>query len=243
MVSIVCAPVWKTPLPDLTATLPFRLVPFPFGMLKLSYRYDQTAARLKVEGLPDISADHGDGVIGILSTWTLQFVGSPEMEGKREHLEAMLATVLPYARYRLSGVARRCGDDTSPVCLSPADGGRHQLELRSTQPGVDPLIISLDDAELADLVRCLDAMRLDQRVQISWPLHMDRPLARRELAERVPLVKRLAPSVLGGGAFVVVAALASLLPMPELQTPKPAVVSTEQPADADPTKSAPSEGE
>ena len=78
-------------------------------MLKLAYRYDQTAARLMVEGLPDISADHGQGVIGILSSWKLQFVGSPELEGRREHLEAMLATVLPYARYMLSGVTRPCG--------------------------------------------------------------------------------------------------------------------------------------
>jgi hypothetical protein len=200
-------------------------------MLKLSYRYDQTAARLKVEGLPDISADHGDGVIGILSTWTLQFVGSPELEGKREHLEAMLATVLPYARFRLSGVSRRCGDDASPVSLAPAEDGRHQLELRSSQPGVEPLSISLDDAELCDLVRCLDAMRLDQRVQISWPLSSDRPLARRELAERVPLVNRLAPSVLGGGAFLLVAGLVSLLPLPEIKTPKPTSASTEQPAE------------
>jgi len=207
-------------------------------MLKLSYRYDQTAARLKVEGLPDISADHGEGVIGILSTWTLQFVGSPELEGKREHLEAMLSTVLPYARYRLSGVARRCGDDTSPVSLAPADGGKHQLELRSSQPGVEPLSITLDDAELADLVRCLDAMRLDPRVQIPWPLSTDRPLARRELAERVPLVKRLAPSVLGGSAFVVVAALVSLLPLPEIKTPKPSSASTEQPAEQSPEQPA-----
>jgi hypothetical protein len=201
-------------------------------MLKLSYRYDQTAARLKVEGLPDISADHGQSVIGILSTWTLQFVGSPELEGKREHLEALLATVLPYARYRLSGVERRCGDETSPVSLAPADGGRHQLELRSRQPGVEPLSISLDDAELADLVRCLDAMRLDPRVQITWPLPMDLPLARRELAERVPLVQRLAPSVLGGGAFAVVAALVALLPLPDIKTPKPSSAPTEQPADS-----------
>jgi hypothetical protein len=103
--------------------------------------------------------------------------------------------------------------------------------LRSSQPGVEPLSISLDDAELCDLVRCLDAMRLDQRVQISWPLSSDRPLARRELAERVPLVNRLAPSVLGGGAFLLVAGLVSLLPLPEIKTPKPTSASTEQPAE------------
>lgn len=36
-------------------------------MLNLSFRYDQTAVRLQVEGLPDFSAGHGDGALGILS--------------------------------------------------------------------------------------------------------------------------------------------------------------------------------
>ena len=189
-------------------------------MFNLSYRYDQTAARLMVEGLPDISAGHGQGVIGILSSWKLQFVGSPELEGKREHLEAMLATVLPYARYRLSGVARPFGEADSAVSLAPATNGGHQLELRSSKPGVSPLTIALDDAELADLVRCLDAMRLDPRVQIAWADQSDRPLARRELAERVPLMKRLAPSVLGGSVLLVVALLSALVPLPESKQPK-----------------------
>jgi hypothetical protein len=196
-------------------------------MFNLSYRYDQTAARLMVEGLPDISAGHGQGVIGILSSWKLQFVGSPELEGKREHLEAMLATVLPYARYLLSGVARPFGDADSPVSLAPADNGGHQLELRSSKPGVSPLTIALDDAELADLVRCLDAMRLDSRVQIAWADQRDRPLARRELAERVPLMKRLAPSVMGGSALLVVALLSALVPLPESKQPKQEVVPTD----------------
>ena len=210
-------------------------------MLKLAYRYDQTAARLMVEGLPDISADHGQGVIGILSSWTLEFVSSPALEGKREHLEAMLATVLPYARYQVSGVARSFGDAESPVALSPGDGGGHLLELRSSQPGVQPLSISLDDAELADLVRCLDAMRLDPRVQIPWPEQQDRPLARRELADRTSLVKRVAAPVLGGSALLVVAVLASLIPLPEFKKPKPAnpAVETSLPTSADGDASAP----
>ena len=107
------------------------------------------------------------------------------------------------------------------MALLPREGGGHQLELRSSQPGVQPLTIALDDAELADLVRCLDAMRLDPRVQIAWPELQDRPLARRELVDRTSLVKRLAAPVLGSSALVVVAVLASLIPLPELKQPKP----------------------
>ena len=86
--------------------------------------------------------------------------------------------------------------------------------------------IQLDDAELADLVRCLDAMRLDPRVQIAWVAQNDRPLARRELAERIPLMKRIAAPVLGGSALVVAALLVSLLPLPSLKPTKPAAEPT-----------------
>ena len=125
-------------------------------MLKLSYRYDQTAARLEVDGLPDFSSGHGDSVIGILSAWRLQLVGAPELEGKRDHLEALMAVVFPYARHQISGVSRPEGWSHHPVSIRPVDGG-HQLELTSSQPDVPPLEIKLDDADLADLLRCLDA--------------------------------------------------------------------------------------
>jgi len=181
-------------------------------MLKLSYRYDQTAARLEVEGLPDFSSDQGTGVIGILSSWRLQVVGAPELEGKRDHLEALLTAVLTYARHQLSGVSRRFGADDAPVSMAPVEGG-HQLELRSSQPGVQPLMIRLDDAELADLVRCLDAMRLDPRVQVRWPLPSDAPLQRRDLAERIPLMVRLGAPILGGSALVLATVLAVMVPV------------------------------
>ena len=44
-------------------------------MLKKTYQYEQNAARLVVEGLPDLSAGHSNEVIGILSSWRLQLIG------------------------------------------------------------------------------------------------------------------------------------------------------------------------
>ena len=76
-------------------------------MLKTTYQYEQTAARLVVEGFPDLSAGHSNEAIGILSSWRLQLIGAPELEGTRDHLEALMAAVMPYARHRLSGVQRR----------------------------------------------------------------------------------------------------------------------------------------
>ncbi|MEJ6585609.1 MAG: DUF4335 domain-containing protein [Synechococcus sp. ChSW.bin.154] len=189
-------------------------------MLKLSYRYDQTAARLEVDGLPDFSSGHRDSVIGIMSAWRLQLVGAPELEGKRDHLEALMAVVLPYARHQISGVSRPEGWSHHPVSIRPVDGG-HQLGLSSSQPDVPPLEIKLDDADLADLLRCLDALRADDRVAISWPEIINHPLSRRELVERVPLVRRLAAPVLGGVALVVVGVMAMVVPLPSQETKAP----------------------
>ena len=189
-------------------------------MLKLSYRYDQTAARLEVDGLPDFSSGHGDSVIGILSAWRLQLVGAPELEGKRDHLEALMAVVFPYVRHQISGVSRPEGWSHHPVSIRPIDGG-HQIGLKSSQPDVPPLEIKLDDADLAALLRCLDALRADDRVAISWPEIINHPLSRRELVERVPLVRRLAAPAFGGVALVVVGVMAMVVPIPSQENKAP----------------------
>ena len=64
-------------------------------MLKTTYQYEQTAARLVVEGFPDLSAGQSNEAIGILSSWRLQLIGAPELEGTRDHLEALMAAVMP----------------------------------------------------------------------------------------------------------------------------------------------------
>ena len=182
-------------------------------MLKTVHRYEQTAARLVVEGYPDLSAGQDGDTIGILSAWKLQLVGAPELEGTRDHLEAMMAAVMPYARHQLSGVGGRFGAEQSFVGIE-AVNGKHQLQLRSSREGVQPLQLLLDDADLADLVRCLDRLRLDEKVKLQWTFPADQPLARRELVERIPLQRRLGPAALGGLVLSLSAALALVLPLP-----------------------------
>ncbi len=89
-------------------------------------------------------------------------------------------------------------------------GTGHQLELRSSREGVEPLQIKLDDADLADLVRCLDRLRLDERVKLTWTIPTDQALKRHELVDRIPLQRRLAAPVLGGFALAATVAVALL---------------------------------
>ncbi len=191
------------------------LAMFASVSMKKTLQYDQQSCRLTLEGLPDLSAGHGADAVGILTGWSLAWVGRPEeLEGRREHLQAILQVVLPYARHLISGVPRRIGSTEDPACLAPGEDGRHVLTLRSSQEGVEPLVLPLDDAELADLVRVLDRLRLDPRLQVELPQPACRPLRGREVQGRTPLPQRLS-GVLGGAAVLgLSAASAWLLPLP-----------------------------
>jgi hypothetical protein len=197
--------------------------------MKQTLRYDQLSCRLQVEGFPDVSVGQGPDAVGIITGWSLQWLGRPELEGEREHLLALLQVVLPYARHQISAVRKRFGDDGSPVTIEPGDSGQHRLLLRSSQSGNPSLTLELDDAELADLVRVLDAMRLDPRLQLPLTLPTPRPLRSRELAERLPLPRRLAAPVGGLAAVSVLAGLALLLPLPPAPRPAVPAQATAQP--------------
>jgi hypothetical protein len=192
--------------------------------MKLSSRYEQTSCRLVIEGLPDLSAGQSSQTIGILTGFSLALAGKTELEGQREHLQALMAAVMPYARHLLSGMARPCGGGDQPVAIRPV-GEAHQLELRSSQPDTPPLTLQLDDAELADLVRCLDRLQLDPNLAVPLQVPAPQPLRRSELRHRLPLTRRLAAPVAGVAALLVTAALAFLLPTPKPPSSTPASVT------------------
>jgi hypothetical protein len=188
---------------------------FQTASMKKVLQYDQQTCRLSVEGLPDFSAGHGSDAVGIITGWSLAWVGRPEeLEGRREHLQAILQVVLPYARHLISGVRQPLGGAAEPAAIGPGEDGRHVLWLLSSQPDVEPLALQLDDAELADLVRVLDRLRLDPRLPVEWPVPPPRPLRAREVQGRTPLPQRLS-GVLGGAAALGLSAAAVwLLPPP-----------------------------
>jgi hypothetical protein len=180
------------------------------------------ACRLRVEGFPDVSSGQGEEALGIITGWCLDWVGHPQLEGRREHLQALMATVIPYARHLLSGVPRAMGAENDPVSIGPLPAGGHQMQLRSSQPDTPPLEVTLDDAELADLVRVLDQCRLDPRIQLPLPVPESLPLRARELRNRIPLRRRLSGPVGGLAALALATGASTLLPTPRPSSVGPA---------------------
>jgi len=189
--------------------------------MKQTLRFDQISCRLQVEGLPDVSTGQSGDVLGIITGWSLQWAGRPELEGRKEHLLALMQAVLPYARLLISGAGRPLTSLGQEVDIAPTAGGGHQLLLRSSQPGTVPLAVVLDDAELADLVRVLDQLRLDARLKLALELPSPRPLRGRELAERIPRRQRFAAPVAALLVLGLSTAASLLWPTPRPLPPQP----------------------
>tara|TARA_Y100001968_G_scaffold113737_1_gene103160 strand:- start:29873 stop:30475 length:603 start_codon:yes stop_codon:yes gene_type:complete len=136
-------------------------------MLNLSYSYDQHSTRLFIEGLPDFSSGQKLDTIGIISTWKLIIVGFPDLEGNLDHLRKLMNAVYPYANNYIATNKRIISESNDLITINTIDNG-HEFKLNSTKPDVKPLTIILDDAELIDLLSCLDKLRLDKRVNINW---------------------------------------------------------------------------
>ena len=128
-------------------------------MINLSYRFDQDSSSLQLSGMPDVSNGDSEETIGILSSWTLKIIGSPVLEGEKEHLDNLMDVILQYSRSYISGFRQTFISNKKIVTISPF-GISHKLLLNSTRKEVKPLEIILDDAELSDLTRCLDLLRL-----------------------------------------------------------------------------------
>ncbi len=182
-------------------------------MIKLSFSYQQSSTRLDIDGMPDLSIGHNESELGILSSWTLQLIGAPDLQGKKEHLQALMSVVFSYARHRISGVSRSFGNQSDPVRIDPSNKGL-TITLTSSNEETEPLEIFLDDSEFADLVRCLDDLRLDPRVKIDWTLPLNTPLNRSEIPNRVPISHKLVPVFLASISLLTSSIVSLYLPLP-----------------------------
>ena len=147
-------------------------------MINLSYRFDQDSSSLELAGMPDVSNGDSEETIGILSSWTLKIIGSPQLEGEKEHLDNLMQVILQYSRSYISGIRTTIKSNKKIVEISPL-GIRHKLLLNSTKEGVKPLEIILDDSELSDLTRCLDHLRFDPRLNIKWDIKQEKPFSKK----------------------------------------------------------------
>jgi hypothetical protein len=185
-----------------------------FGGMALLY--EQSSCRLELKGFPDVSAqplgvDGRPSILAILTSWELNLGQRASLQGKREHLEALVETALPYVRSIVSGVRHKQTSKTAVVILAPRGRG-HQLQLHSSQPNIPPLDLQLDDAELADLTQCLDQMLLDPRQGLRFEIPALKP---QKLVSTGPSMQHWAAPAVAMAAISVCALVAVFLPIPK----------------------------
>ena len=157
--------------------------------------------------------DGDNSTITELKQFTLSLEDHVSLMGNRPHLEALVETLLPYARHIVSAQAREFKSVNGEVSITPWHRG-HRLRLRN-ENGSTRNDVQLDDGELANVVRCLDAMIHDPRFQLDITAPPMQGLRERELLNRLPLRRRLAAPL---GGLVLTAALVGLVflvPVPE----------------------------
>ena len=153
-------------------------------MINLSYTFAQDSSSLEITGMPDVSNGDSNNTIGILSSWKLKIIGSPLLEGEKEHLDNLMQAILQYSRLYISGFRKTFISNKRIVTISPF-GSSHKLLLNSTREEVKPLEIILDDSELSDLTRCLDLLRFDPRFNIKWVINEEKPFSKKFIANNV----------------------------------------------------------
>ena len=153
-------------------------------MINLSYTFAQDSSSLEITGMPDVSNGDSNNTIGILSSWKLKIIGSPLLEGEKEHLDNLMQAILQYSRLYISGFRKTFISNKRIVTISPF-GRSHKLLLNSTREEVKPLEIILDDSELSDLTRCFDLLRFDPRFNIKWVINEEKPFSKKFIANNV----------------------------------------------------------
>ena len=180
--------------------------------MNLSYRFVQNSSSLVLAGMPDVLNGDSYNTIGIISSWTLEIIGSPILEGKKEHLDNLMEVILKYSRSYISGIRKKVISNGKIVTIVPF-GINHKLQLFSTREGVSPLEIILDDAELSDLTRCLDLLRFDSRFSIKWDLNFEKPFSKKYINSNLNKSKNTFNLFYSILIFITTSALFLLIPI------------------------------
>tara|TARA_Y100001968_G_scaffold308433_1_gene327188 strand:+ start:175 stop:780 length:606 start_codon:yes stop_codon:yes gene_type:complete len=180
-------------------------------MINLSYRFDQDSSTLELAGIPDVSNGDSNNTIGILSSWSLKIIGSPQLEGEKEHLDNLMQVILQYSRSYISGIRKTFTSNKKIVTISPF-GCNHKLLLNSTREGVKPLEIVLDDSELSDLTRCLDLLRFDPRFNIEWNVNLEKPFSKKYIVSNISTSNRNFNFLYGLIVFLFTSSLLAFIP-------------------------------
>lgn len=201
--------------------------------MTIQRKYSLPSCVLAIEGLNDMatSASPTDGrpVLSMLVNVECHFPnsGQPPLSGGREFLESLVKSASTYTQELLSKVPVRQAAKSELVQLQRLANHRHQLIVRDTPQAVEPIKIDLTTVQLFDLVEAVDQLLADSRTLPDLSLQI-RPISKRYVTSRQDVAKQAVPAALGVSSLAIAAIAFFLVPIPEVQPPKPASQSSSQ---------------
>ncbi len=223
--------------------------------MTIQRKYSLPSCILILEGLGDANAappTDGRSLVSMLVNAECHFPnsGQPPLTGGRDFLQSLVKAVSAYAQEFLSHVSHREAHNFEQelVQVQKTEKNRHRLTVRTNEAQTNahsasaPVSVDLTTVQLFDLVEAIDQFLADSRTLPNLSLAVV-PVSKRHVASRQDIAKQAVPATIGLSSLALAAIAFFLVPIPEVQPPKPATQSSSQsnapspaPAITDPTQ-------
>lgn len=135
-------------------------------MLQNTYNFNQSSVELEIIGLPDYSKDDNEKNISIISSWKLSIINKPEIQGNLDHLKCVIKAFYTFATTTLLERNEKFESDFIDISLDKE--GKFNLLLKSSKPGIKPLTIKLGSSEFADIINCIDQLKVSDNIKLDF---------------------------------------------------------------------------
>ena len=133
-------------------------------MIQKTITFAKSSVKLVITGLPDYSNDDSDTIISIISNWKLLILNKPEIEGGIDHFNNIIKTFYEYSYSFLFN--KNCRIESRLIDINTKNNGLHDITLKSTKPNVEPMKLTIGNAELIDIINCFDQLINSENVNI-----------------------------------------------------------------------------
>ena len=135
-------------------------------MLQNKYTFNQSSVEFEITGLPDLSQNDDEKNITIISTWKLSILNQPDIEGDVEHLKSIIKAFYKYSSFILLNKDKTI--ESNLININLDEDGFHRLLLKSTKPNVQPMNLTIGNAEFSDIINCFDQLKNCDQINIDF---------------------------------------------------------------------------
>jgi len=133
-------------------------------MMQNKLSFHQSSVSLEIIGLPDYSNNEYKDQISIISQWKLNIIDKPLIEGKMDHLVPIMDAFYIYSNLLITNDFPLY--ESNLIDIKADNLHIHNIVLKSSKPGVEPLIIKIGNSLLSDTINCFDQLNESSKVRI-----------------------------------------------------------------------------